>query len=142
MILPDVNLLIYAHDSAAPHHETARDWWSDALSGRSVVGLPWVVVLGYVRLVTHRRVLVRPLSAEVALSHVRAWMDRPQVQVLQPGPRHVDLLESLAEEAGTAGGLTTDLHLAALAIEHRCELCSNDADFGRFSGLLWRNPLR
>ncbi len=76
-----------------------------------------------------------------ALGHVRVWLARPQVEIASPGARHLDLLEGLAEAAGAIGNLATDLHLAALAIEHQAELHSNDADFGRFPGLRWRNPL-
>ena len=90
---------------------------------------------------THPTVLVRPLDPSRAVAHVRAWLDRPNVEALEPGPRHLELLERLLVDIGIAGNLTTDAHLAALAIEHQCELHSNDADFGRFSGLRWRDPL-
>jgi uncharacterized protein len=86
-------------------------------------------------------VLVQPLDAASAINHVRSWLDRRNVEVLDPGPRHLELLERLLAEVGVAGNLTTDAHLAALAIEHQCELHSNDADFSRFSGLRWRDPL-
>lgn len=141
MILPDLNLLIYAYNSDAPAHRRAREWWEGCLSELEPVGLSWVVMLGYVRLMTSRSVLVDPFQPQVALGHVRSWLDRPQVQVVAPGPRHLDLLETLGAEAGAAGALTTDLHLAALAIEYRAELHSNDNDFARFSGLRWVDPL-
>lgn len=141
MILPDINLLIYAYNSDAPDHPRARTWWESCLSEQEPVGLPWVVMLGYVRLTTSRSVLVEPFSPAEVLGHLRSWLERPQVQILAPGPRHLDLLENLAEEAGTAGVLTTDLHLAALAIEVQAELHSNDGDFERFSGLRWVDPL-
>lgn len=107
-----------------------------------LVGLPWAVLLGYLRLMTSRGVLQNPLSADEALGHIRSWLERPQVQILQPGVRHLDLVESLMKASGAAGSLTTDVHLAALAIEHQAELHSNDADFSRFPGLRWSNPLR
>lgn len=141
MILPDLNLLVYAYNFDAPDHARARGWWEDCLSELEPVALPWVVMLGYVRLMTSRSVLVEPFGPEEVLGHLRSWLERPQVQILEPGPQHLDLLETLATEAGTAGALTTDLHLAALAIEHRAELHSNDGDFARFSGLRWVNPL-
>ncbi|MGQ0505688.1 MAG: type II toxin-antitoxin system VapC family toxin [Myxococcaceae bacterium] len=136
-----MNLLVYAYDSDAVLHVPARAWWEETLSEAEPVGLPWVVVMGFVRLMTHRRVLVRPVSVQVALADVRTWFGCTHVQVLEPGPRHFDLFESLLQSVGAAGNLTTDAHLAALAIEHRCELHSNDVDFGRFSGLRWKNPL-
>lgn len=142
MILPDINLLVYAYNSDAPDHAAARTWWETCLSTPRSVGLPWVVVLGYLRLMTGRSVLIHPLRPENALAHVRSWLQQPQVTILHPGPRHLDLIETLIEETGTAGQLTTDLHLAALAMEHQAELHSNDSDFSRFSGLRWVNPLK
>jgi toxin-antitoxin system PIN domain toxin len=141
MILPDINLLVFAYNSDAPGHRRARRWWEDRLSDLRPVGLPWVVMLGYLRLMTSRSVLADPFRPEEALGHLRSWLERPQVQLLQPGPRHLDLLDSLAVQVGAAGKLTTDLHLAALAIEHQAELHSNDTDFARFSGLRWVDPL-
>jgi hypothetical protein len=91
---------------------------------------------------THRAVLVTPLPAARAIGHIRSWHKRSNVSVLEPGPRHLELLDRMFAALGTAGRLTTDAHLAALAIEHQCELCSNDADFARFPGLRWRNPLK
>lgn len=141
MIVPDVNLLIYAYNSDAPHHAEAKDWWEDLLSSDQPVGIPWATMLGYIRLMTHRAVLLAPLAAPRAITHVRSWHTRPNVSVLEPGPRHLEILGRMFEALRTAGRLTTDAHLAALAIEHQCELCSNDADFARFPGLRWRNPL-
>lgn len=141
MIVPDVNLLIYAYNSDAPHHTEAKAWWEDLLGSGEPVGIPWVTMLGFVRLMTHRTVLVTPLSPGRAIDHVRSWHTRPNVTVLEPGPRHLEIIGRLFETLGTAGQLTTDAHLAAVAIEHQCELCSNDADFGRFPGLRWSNPL-
>lgn len=141
MIVPDVNLLIYAYNTDAPLHASAKAWWESLLNSEQLVGLPWVVALGFVRLMTHRAVLVTPLEPQRAVEHVRSWHRRPNVSVLEPGPRHLELLDRLFEALGTAGKLTTDAHLAALAIEHQCELCSNDVDFARFSGLRWHNPL-
>lgn len=141
MILPDLNLLVYAYNSDAPGHRQAKAWWESCLSGTRPVGLPWVVTLGYLRLTTSRRVLVDPFTTQEAIGHIRSWMERPQVQILQPGPRHLDLLDSLMQDAQAAGDLTTDVHLAALAIEHQAELNTNDGDFARFPGLRWSNPL-
>lgn len=141
MIVPDLNLLIYAHNADAPDHARSRAWWEGLLNGDVPVAIPWVVVLGFVRLMTHRSVLVTPMQPQVAITHVRAWFARPNVEHLEPGLQHLDLLDRLLSAVGTAGNLTTDAHLAALAIEHQCELHSNDTDFARFPGLRWRNPL-
>lgn len=141
MILPDINLLVYAYNSSAPRHGRAREWWESCLSESRDVGLPWAVILGYLRIMTCRSVLVDPLDPASALRHVRSWLERPQASILQPGSRHLDLLDELTRVAPAAGRLTTDAHLAALAIEHQAELHSNDSDFSRFPGLRWRNPL-
>ena len=141
MIVPDLNLVIYAYNRDAPKHAAARAWWERLLNGTEPVAVPWVVVLGFVRLMTHRSVLIHPMPAGDALTHVRSWFARSNVERLDPGPQHLDLLDRLLAALGTGGNLTTDAHLAALAIEHQCELHSNDADFSRFPGLRWRNPL-
>jgi uncharacterized protein len=141
MILPDVNLLVFAYNSDAPGHRRARAWWETCLSEPEPVALTWVVMLGYVRLMTSRSVLIEPFPSDQAFGHLRSWLACPQVEILNPGPRHLDLMKGLADEAGTAGSLTTDLHLAALAIEVKATLHSNDNDFARFTGLRWVNPL-
>ena len=141
MILPDINLLVYAYNSDAPGHRQAKTWWEACLSSPEPIALPWVVLLGYLRLMTSRSVLVEPFTPQEALGHIRSWLERPHVQILQPGPRHLDLLEDLMREARASGNLTTDVHLAALAVEYQAELHSNDADFSRFPGLRWMNPL-
>jgi hypothetical protein len=142
MIVPDINLLVFAHNAAAPEHEAARAWWEDLLTREQPVGLPWAVTFGFVRLVTHPFVLALPLAAAAALDRVDAWFGQPCVQPLDPGPRHLSIVRTLFAATNVAGRLTTDTHLAALAIEHQCELHSNDGDFARFPGLRWRNPLR
>jgi toxin-antitoxin system PIN domain toxin len=141
MILPDINLLVFAHNAAAPLHAAAREWWEDLLTREQPVGLPWAVTFGFVRLVTHPSVLVEPLEPSAALDRVETWFGQPCVQPLDPGPRHLSIVRQLLDATRVAGRLTTDSHLAALAIEHQCELHSNDNDFERFPGLRWRNPL-
>ena len=140
MILPDINLVIYSYNEDAPFHVQAKAWWERCLSGTEPVGLAWVVVLGFVRLMSNRRVLARPLSAPKAAQQCRSWLLQPNVRIVLPGPAHMDILSGLLD--GPMGpNLVTDAHLAALAIEHQAELHSNDSDFARFSGLTWRNPI-
>lgn len=141
MIVPDINLLVFAYNEEAPRHGVARAWWEGLMSAREPVGIPWAVVLGFLRLATHPAVLETPLPPSAALARVRQWFAREHVQSLDPGPRHLSILERLFEATGVGGNLTTDTHLAALAIEYQCELHSSDADFGRFPGLRWHNPL-
>lgn len=142
MIVPDVNLLIHAYNSASPVHDPAKTWWEEQLNGDEAVGLPWAVILGFLRLTTHPAVFANPLPVAAACDHARSWLARPQVTILHPGERHATVVFALLEALGSAGNLTTDAHLAALAMEHQAELRSTDADFARFSGLRWANPLR
>jgi toxin-antitoxin system PIN domain toxin len=142
MIVPDINLLVFAHNAAAPLHQAARTWWEDLMTREQPVGVPWAVAFGFVRLVTHPAVLAVPLEPCAALDRVEAWFNQPSVEPLEPGPRHLAIVRTLFAATRVGGRLTTDTHLAALAIEHQCELHSNDSDFERFPGLRWRNPLR
>lgn len=142
MILPDINLLIHAINSESPVHARAKAWWETQLNGPGPIGLAWVVLLGFVRLVTHPAVFANPLTVRAACQHPRAWLARPQVTIVHPGERHAEIVFGLLESIGTAGNLTTDAHLAALAIEYQAELQATDADFARFPGLKWSNPLR
>lgn len=141
MILPDVNLLLYANVTAFPQHARARVWWEGLLNGRREVCLSAPALFGFVRLATNPRVLDRPWPVESVLARVEEWLSDAPVLFLQPGPRHLAIAFGLLREAGVAANLTTDAQIAALAIEHQAELHSNDADFGRFPGLRWVNPL-
>jgi toxin-antitoxin system PIN domain toxin len=141
VILPDVSVLIHAHNLDSRRHERARAWWDDALSGTELVGLAWAALLGFIRITTNRAVLENPWSVDEALERVESWLAQPNVRVVHPTERHAGLLAGFLRGAGTAGNLTTDAHLAALAVEHGGTLCSTDTDFGRFPGLRWRNPL-
>lgn len=142
MIVPDVNLLLYAYFTAFPLHGRARVWWEAVLGERREVGLPGPVVFGFLRIATNGRVFDPPMTVERALGHVDGWVARPHVRLLPPGPRHLEIAGRLLREAGTAADLTTDVQIAALALEHGAEVCSNDTDFARFAGLRWSNPLR
>ncbi len=142
MKLLDLNLLLYAVDSTSSRHERARPWLEATLSGSETVALPWVVLLGFVRLSTRAAVFARPLRPGEALDVVDGWLAQPPVTVVHPGRRHAGVLRELLEHVGTAANLVTDAHLAALAVEHGAELCSADADFSRFPGLRWVDPLR
>jgi toxin-antitoxin system PIN domain toxin len=141
VIIPDVNLLLYAYDSSSPSHERARSWWEHALSGREPVRLPWVTILGFVRIGTHSRVFARPMSVAEATGHVDSWLMQPVADVIEPGPRHWAILSQLLRRARVAANLTTDAHLAALAIEYGAHVYSSDSDFRRFPGLRFENPL-
>ncbi len=142
MILPDVNLLIFAHNPDAPLHTLARDWWDACLSGPEGVALAWVGMLGFIRITTNPRLHTNPFTPSDACERVDEWLSLPHFQIVHPAPDHFPRIRSLLENLGTAGNLTTDAHLAALAIERGLILHTSDADFARFPGLKWINPLR
>lgn len=141
MRLVDLNLLLYAVNRDLPQHRAAHAWWQGRLQGDESVGLSWSVITGFLRITTHALVFEHPLPSERAMAIVDSWLTHPNVEIVSPGPEHWRLLQALLNEAGTAGNLTTDAHLAALAIEYGAELESTDADFARFRGLRWSNPL-
>jgi uncharacterized protein len=141
MVLPDVNLLVFAHDETSAHHERARQWWEEQLNGTRMVCLSWVVLLGLIRLLTNPRIFQNPFPPREILAIIESWLVLPHVRVIHPSEHHFALLSRLLESLGTAGNLTTDAHLAALAIERGLVLHSTDADFSRFPGLKWKNPL-
>jgi toxin-antitoxin system PIN domain toxin len=141
MILVDANLLIYAVDQDAPLHAAAKSWWETTISGSETIGLSWIVILAFLRLTTRPNLFPRPLPIEAAFDLVDSWLEQPSVTVVHPGPRHARMLRDLLLPAGTGGNLTSDAHLAALALEHGAELCSSDRDFARFRQLKWRDPL-
>lgn len=122
-------------------HRAARGWLETLLGGGEELALPHPVLFGFVRIVTNRRVFDEPRTLAAALDDVEHWLDAGAT-VISPGPRHLELAFGLLRKLGTAGNLTTDVQLAALALEHQAELHSADADFGRFPGLRWVNPLR
>lgn len=141
MILVDANLLIYAVNRDAPQHAAARDWWEETLSGTTPVGLPWLVMLAFVRLSTNARVMRSPASTEQALHYTHEWLAQPYVTPLNPGESHWLILSRLLADSGAAGNLTNDAHIAAIAIEQGYVVYSADNDFQRFQGIRHVNPL-
>jgi uncharacterized protein len=141
VIVPDVNLLLYAVISAFPQHKAAHDWWEETINSAEEIGLTSPAIFGFIRIGTNPRVLSPPLSADAATEYVSAWLGRPGVTHLAPGPRHLEIAFSLLRDVGTGGNLTTDVRLAAFALEYDASIYSNDTDFARFPGLRWHNPL-
>ena len=141
MILIDANILIYAVNKDAPQHARAKSWLEKALSGTEIIGIPWTVLLAFLRLTTRPGLFRDPLRIGTAFDLIDFWLEQTSVSIIHPGPRHGAIMRELLEPLGTGGNLTSDAHLAALALEHRAELCSSDQDFQRFPGLKWRNPL-
>lgn len=141
MILVDVNLLIYAIDRDSPHHAVARAWFERALNGTDLVGLPWIVILAFLRLTTRAGILRKPMTVEQAMAYCQSWVDLGSVRIPVPGENHWPIFRNLLLSVGTAGNLTSDVHLAALALEYGCAICSTDNDFKRFPGVTHINPL-
>lgn len=141
MILVDANLLIYAVDADSPHHTGARRWLEETLSGDTRVGLPWVVILAFLRITTRSGILCRPLPVDDAIAYAESWLRQPYVEAVAPGENHWPVLRSLLQASGTAGNLTADAHLAALALEHGCTIATADNDFRRFAGVTCINPI-
>jgi len=141
VILVDANVLVYAIDSDSHHHRAARRWLEAALSGTTPVGLAWVVLLAFMRLTTRPGILRKPLPPERAMAFVDEWLALPVVRAVGPGEAHWAILRSLLRAVGTAGNLTSDAHLAALALEQGASICSTDRDFERFPGIERIDPL-
>jgi len=141
MIIPDINLLLYAYDVNSPYHKKAVAWWEECLSGTESIGLATVVIFGFVRIVTNARVFHSPMSTSDAASRVRSWLLQPVTQVLEPPADHTEQVLQLLEVLGTAGNLVTDAQIAAFAIDHGAVVHTADADFMRFHGLRWLNPI-
>lgn len=141
MIVPDVNLLLYAEIDAFPQHAMARAWWEDIVNHGHNIGLCSVVVFGFMRIATSRRVFAEPLAVTEALRRVRAWLEQTNVTHMVPGTSYLEVAFGLLEGLGTGSNLTTDVQIAAHALEVRGEVHSNDRDFARFKGLKWVNPL-
>ena len=141
MIVPDINLLVYAYDATSIFHDKARAWWEKCLSGTERVGLPHVVIFGFVRVVTNTRVFQQPMTPSEAANHVRMWLAQPNTQVLDSNPRDIEEVLKLLESLGTAGNLVTDAQIAVLTADHGAVLHTSDTDFVRFPILRWFNPL-
>jgi toxin-antitoxin system PIN domain toxin len=141
MILIDANVLIHAVNSDSPLHRKAKAWLEATLSGPDTVGLSWIVLLAFLRLTTRPGIFEKPLSVKTAFDVIDAWLELPSVVPVDPAGQHFRIMRDLLLPLGTGGNLTSDAHLAALAIEHGAELCSSDSDFDRFPRLRRRNPL-
>ncbi len=142
MIVPDINLLVYAYRQEVEEHGAAKEWWERLLNGSERVGLSWVVISGFVRVITHRSVSNVPMPPLLAIDAVNEWFEFPHVVTIHPGPEHLSLFRANLDAAGVGGNLVTDAHIAAIAMEYQAEVHSNDSDFARFPGLMWRNPIR
>ena len=140
MIIVDLNVLLYATNADAADHEAVVRWWEKALAGDEAIGLPWVVIAGFLRLTTRRGALASPLSIADALAVVGEWLALDNVIVVQETDGHWDAMSKLLQGGGAGGNLVTDAHLAALAICHRAPIATFDRDFERFEGVKILRP--
>jgi toxin-antitoxin system PIN domain toxin len=136
----DANVLLYAVNESAEHHDDAITWLDAALNGRSTVGFSWISLLAFLRLSTKIGLFPAPLTVGQAVDRARAWLSQPTSVLLEPTAQHLDVLCGLLTPFGSGGNLTNDAHLAALAIEHRGEVVTYDSDFSRFPGVTWSTP--
>jgi toxin-antitoxin system PIN domain toxin len=142
MIIPDVNILVYAYDSTSRWHERAREWWQQTLVGSESVGIPAVVIMAFIRLMTHTSLSGNPMAVSRARAIVSSWVAVDGVRVLAPTWETLSLMMELLEETGVGGSLSTDALIAAHALEQRASVWSNDADFKRFPGVKLHNPMK
>ena len=141
MIIPDVNLLVYAYSERSPWHVASSQWWTAALNGSEDIGIAVAVALGFVRLMSNPKVVDRPVRPELLLRTVESWLDLPRVRLVGPGFRHFEAMAALFAQSSAQFDLMTDIHIAALALENRAVVHSNDSEFMRFPSVMVHNPL-
>lgn len=141
MIVPDLDLLIYAYNEGNEFHLAAQAWWEELVNGAEPVGIPWQVSDGFIRQMANPRILAEPWTPATTASVVAQWFSSDHVVGLSPGPRYLEILEQILATTGATTRLVSDATIAALAIENGAEVHTNNGrDFQRFPGLLWRNP--
>ncbi|GIL05563.1 MAG: ribonuclease VapC43 [Betaproteobacteria bacterium] len=141
MVLPDVNVLVYAHREDTEHHVPCRRWLEATINGEERYGVSELVLSGFIRVVTHPKVFAAPSTLAQALEFAEQLREQPNAMLIEPGERHWTIFRRLCTEAKVKGNLVPDAYFAALAIEGGCEWITTDRDFSRFAGLRWRSPL-
>ncbi len=141
MIVPDINLLLYAHDTRASRHLAATRWWERLINGDEAIGLPWIVSTGFIRIITNPRIVNVPLPPLKAVDYVRQWLEVPLVSAIDPGDDHMRYFRQNIEAVGRGGNNVADAHIAALAMERDAVVHTHDRGFRRFSGLRFHDPL-
>jgi toxin-antitoxin system PIN domain toxin len=141
MILPDLNVLLYAYNPHTRQHKRASSWWENTISGTELIGLPHEITLGFVHIATHPKLGKASVNLEAARDVVLSWLDLPQARVLLPSPDHTRKVIDLMKATDASGALASDASLAVYAMDNRATLYSNDTDFARFPGLDWKNPI-
>lgn len=142
MMLPDINLLIYAHNSGSQHFVAANNWLSKQLCGSAMTYFCWETINGFVRISTNPSAMPSPLTLEQSFGIVEFWLDSPNSVLLRRTPRHLEILKDVAGSGNAIGKSYSDAILAAIAVEHNVTLATTDADFAKFTGLKCVDPLR
>lgn len=140
MRLLDVNVVLAAHRDDHPHFQAARALLEETLATRVPFSVTDLVAGSFLRIATNRRVFSLPTPLAEAFAYLRALRRQPGHVLLGPGPPHLEILERICDQADARGDLAPDAQLAAIAIEHACELVSFDHDFARFAELRWMRP--
>ena len=141
MILPDLNLLLYAYNPHVVQYQKASKWWGESINGEELIGFPHEVLFGFVRIATNPKLGEAAVPLVDARNVVESWLALPNAKLLLPSPNHFNRTMQLMEQSMSIGPVLSDAVLAAYAIENRATLYSNDVDFARFPGLDWKNPL-
>jgi toxin-antitoxin system PIN domain toxin len=140
-MLIDANLLVFAVNKESPFHGKSYDWLNDRLNGDQQIGIPWLSLGAFIRLITNPRIVKGPLAPTEAWRQIEDWLANDLVWTPAPTPHHAKILGDLIKHHRPTGNLITDAQIAALAIEHGLEVCSADTDFARFTEIRWHNPL-
>lgn len=141
MVLPDVNVLVYAHRQDSDHHARCLDWLQQTIDGDATYGVSNLVLSGFLRVVTHPKIFKAPSTLADSMAFVEQVRTQPHAVSVEPGERHWSIFQRLCAEANVKGNLVPDAYLAALAIENSCDWVTTDRDFSRFKGLRWSSPL-
>jgi len=141
MIIPDANLLLYAYDKGSPFHQNAAEWWIQCMNGMQPIGLCPAVVFAFIRLGTNPKAFRDPLTIDEATDHVQSWLNQSITEWIESRRDDFERTVQLLRESGSAGSLTTDAQIAAIAIRCRATVHTADTDFQRFRGVRWHNPL-
>jgi toxin-antitoxin system PIN domain toxin len=141
MVLPDVNVLVYAHRGDSPDHAAYRRWFERTVNGDEAYGIADLVLSGFLRVVTHPRIFRRPSPLSDALTFVRQIREQANCVPIRPGERHWEIFERLCRDCDARGNIVPDAYFAAMAIECGCEWITTDRDYSRFPGLRCRHPL-
>ena len=140
MILPDVNVLLYAFRADSPQHAAYRQWLAGVVNGEAAYGMSPQVLAGVMRIATHPRIYAKPSRLSDVSAFASVLLAQPHCQIIEPGPRHWDIFRDVSARANATGNLIPDAWFAALAIESGCEWITTDRDYARFEGLRWRLP--